>query len=191
MGNKEKLIKHIQFLCDELNTAGIKDGFGDQEFDWSVDESSPDMTFLGGFCHHPESLLFLKENDLLNMRICPFCGSEIITNRFKFTDTRNRNISFFICDSCHSKGKKESIVHSERDSSCYIATACYGSIHSPEVVKFREYRDDVLLKSFFGRQLVSIYYFISPCVARWMGNRISINNWVRTNILDVIYRKLQ
>lgn len=45
---------------------------------------------------------------------------------------------------------------------CFIATACYGNYESDEVMEFRKFRDDVLLKYLLGRIFVSAYYFISP-----------------------------
>ena len=47
-------------------------------------------------------------------------------------------------------------------SGCFIATACYGDYESPEVKEFRQFRDNVLLKYYFGRLFISSYYFISP-----------------------------
>lgn len=48
---------------------------------------------------------------------------------------------------------------------CFIATACYGNYESQEVLEFRKFRDEILLKSFLGRIFVSMYYFFSPPIA--------------------------
>ena len=48
---------------------------------------------------------------------------------------------------------------------CFIATACYGNYESHEVIEFRKFRDEILLKSFLGRIFVSMYYFVSPPIA--------------------------
>jgi hypothetical protein len=50
-------------------------------------------------------------------------------------------------------------------SGCFIATACYGDYEKPEVKEFRKFRDNVLLKHYFGRIFISAYYFISPTFA--------------------------
>ena len=50
-------------------------------------------------------------------------------------------------------------------SGCFIATACYGDYESPEVKEFRRFRDNVLVKYYFGRLFISSYYFISPTFA--------------------------
>ena len=56
-------------------------------------------------------------------------------------------------------------------SKCFIATACYGSPDSPEVIELRAFRDEILLASGLGRLLVSFYYWIAPPLAKWIGER--------------------
>lgn len=41
---------------------------------------------------------------------------------------------------------------------CFIATEVYGDVNAPEVQKLREYRDEVLMNSWLGRNLVNFYY---------------------------------
>src|SRR5882724_2398698 len=50
-------------------------------------------------------------------------------------------------------------------SSCFIATAAYGSALAPEVVLFRRFKDHTLLKTQLGVALVRFYYVVSPYVA--------------------------
>jgi len=190
MANKTKLIKHVQFLCDKLNEVGIKDKFDDEEYDWSVDESSPDMYFLGGICQNAKALQFIKDKGYINMGICPFCGEEPITNRYSFTSSLNRNITFYVCKSCKTQGEKNSIHHPRNKTNCYIATACYGSLYAPEVIKFREYRDTVLLKSFLGMLFIRIYHVLSPTIAQWLKKKTNINRLIKEIILDKIYHQL-
>jgi len=51
-------------------------------------------------------------------------------------------------------------------SGCFIATAVYGSPMAPEVESLRRFRDTTLLGSRAGRAFVSLYYALSPAVAR-------------------------
>lgn len=66
---------------------------------------------------------------------------------------------------------------------CYIATAVYGDYDVPEVLILRSFRDGVLLKSFWGKIFVKIYYFFSPPLANYLKNYDRHNNKVKS-ILD-------
>ena len=61
-------------------------------------------------------------------------------------------------------------------TSCYIATAVYGSYDCPQVWVLRRYRDDILANSFFGRAFIRIYYSVSPILVKWFGNM----NWFKS-----------
>jgi len=50
----------------------------------------------------------------------------------------------------------------EPSSGCYIATMVYGSYNAPEVMVLRRFRDEVLLQSWIGQEIVKIYYKCSP-----------------------------
>jgi len=49
---------------------------------------------------------------------------------------------------------------------CFVATAAAGSADAPEVRILRRFRDEVLLTSSAGKQLVKYYYKIGPKLAR-------------------------
>jgi len=68
-------------------------------------------------------------------------------------------------------------------SGCFIATVCYGDYESAEVIEFRRYRDEVLLKSAFGRIFVSSYYKVSPAIAKLLEKSESSQRMVRFIIL--------
>lgn len=66
---------------------------------------------------------------------------------------------------------------------CYIATAVYGDYNAPEVLVLREYRDNILKRSWLGRTFIKIYYTLSPSIAKRLKYATSLNRWVR-QILD-------
>jgi len=62
---------------------------------------------------------------------------------------------------------------------CFIATAVYGSPNASEVQTLRKFRDDFLLKSYFGRIFVSFYYSVSPFLAHCLEHRKKMKSCVR------------
>jgi hypothetical protein len=63
-------------------------------------------------------------------------------------------------------------------SGCFIATAVYGVDYNPELRVLYDFRDRTLAKSFVGRRCVSLYYVLSPPIARCIAR----SNWLRTRI---------
>lgn len=59
-----------------------------------------------------------------------------------------------------------------RDDSCFIATAAYGSELAPVVQNLREFRDEVLVKSFGGRFFIAVYCRLSPPVAQLVAHSV-------------------
>lgn len=72
---------------------------------------------------------------------------------------------------------------------CYIATACYGSYSSPEVLILRGYRDNILSQNFFGRKVIKIYYKISPRLAEKLIDYKKLNRFVKS-VLDFIVKRI-
>lgn len=74
-------------------------------------------------------------------------------------------------------------------SGCFIATAVYGSILTPQVVLFRQFRDRVLIRRSWGRTLVRGYYKISPPLARRIGQTAWLRAAARA-MLDALARRI-
>lgn len=53
-----------------------------------------------------------------------------------------------------------------RKTGCFIATAAFGSAMEPEVMTFKNFRDETLNAHFLGRKFTNFYYFVSPAMAR-------------------------
>ena len=62
---------------------------------------------------------------------------------------------------------------------CFIATATYGSPLAEEVNIFKEYRDDVLLKYWWGREFIEFYYRHSPAIAEKIRANEPVKSVVR------------
>jgi hypothetical protein len=66
---------------------------------------------------------------------------------------------------------------------CFIATACYGSAESPEVVVLRGFRDQVLQASAAGRVFIAAYYRVSPPIAATLRRHQLLRFVVRTVVV--------
>ncbi len=97
------------------------------------------------------------------------------------------------------KGLKESVEYVDKivppgaykkTEGCFIATACYGDYDAAEVLVLRRYRDDVLQQTKTGRLLISLYYHISPSLARLIQRKASLKPIILHYILQPIVRRL-
>lgn len=70
---------------------------------------------------------------------------------------------------------------------CFIATMAYGDYDHPQVLELRKFRDQVLLKSTFGKIFVKIYYWGSPKLVALLGNKPKLNHKIRT-VLDYLIK---
>ncbi len=69
---------------------------------------------------------------------------------------------------------------------CFIATAAYGTSSAPEIDVLRDFRDEVLMQSESGRDLVGFYYAASPPVAEFIARHEMLRTAVREAIVDPI-----
>jgi len=75
-----------------------------------------------------------------------------------------------------------------KSSSCFIATAAFGSPLAKEVYVFRTWRDEALFQSFSGRTFVKVYYVISPPVAAFISKHPSLRNLTRSLLTFLVKR---
>jgi polyhydroxybutyrate depolymerase len=74
---------------------------------------------------------------------------------------------------------------------CFIATAAYGTPTAEQLDVLRAFRDEVLLKSTVGSQLVNLYYQMSPPVADFISEHGVVRTLVRELLIDPIVRVLE
>jgi hypothetical protein len=113
---------------------------------------------------------------------CAYCGRKVIEKlALKLSASENSKARYryhygvlYAHKVCYS---------SHTSSSCFIATAAFGSSFAPEVTTLRSFRDTVLKKYHFGRNFISLYESVSPPIA----NIIARNDVLRylTRILIV------
>jgi len=69
-------------------------------------------------------------------------------------------------------------------SGCFIATAAYGTEAAAEIDVLRSFRDEVLLESTLGSQLVELYYQTSPPLADFISKNSLLRTLVRELVID-------
>ncbi|MGQ9546299.1 MAG: X2-like carbohydrate binding domain-containing protein [Dehalococcoidia bacterium] len=69
---------------------------------------------------------------------------------------------------------------------CFIATAAYGTPLAEEIQILRRFRDEYLLTNPLGRFLVSIYYGVSPPMARFITEHPSLKPMVRIGLVPIV-----
>ena len=69
---------------------------------------------------------------------------------------------------------------------CFIATAAYGTSTAEEIDTLRAFRDEVLLESTVGSQLVEWYYQASPPLADFISEHEPLRTLVRELLVDPV-----
>ena len=65
---------------------------------------------------------------------------------------------------------------------CFIATAAFESPLAPEVLALRQFRDQILRKSFLGRQFIYFYYQTSPRLACLLDKQ----KWLKPAVRELL-----
>ncbi len=100
--------------------------------------------------------------------------------------------TMLLCEECYNEmlvayNSKKSLT---RQYYCFIATSTYESVHAPEVVLLRQYRDRVLLKTFAGRVFVELYYLLSPPLAKIVAKSDKLKQLLRNYIFPPILKRV-
>jgi len=74
----------------------------------------------------------------------------------------------------------------EESAGCFIATAAYGTDTAGQLDVLRAFRDQVLLESTIGSQLVALYYDVSPPIADFIAENDLLRATVRELLIDPI-----
>ena len=70
---------------------------------------------------------------------------------------------------------------------CFIATAAYGTCFSEDIYLLERFRDKVLSKNALGRNLIRVYYALSPPVANSIRRRVVLRRIVRTLLVPLVW----
>ncbi|MDB9787222.1 M12 family metallo-peptidase, partial [Bacteriovoracaceae bacterium] len=75
----------------------------------------------------------------------------------------------------------------ENLTSCFIATAAFGSYLDPHVLHLRHFRDNMLMSTPWGQKIVSWYYKVSPTYAKKIQHNHLAKNVVKAILSPIIY----
>jgi len=75
---------------------------------------------------------------------------------------------------------------SSSDSSCFVATAAFGTPWAHEIDILRRWRDEVLTKNIFGMLFIKFYYAVGPYLARIVDKSDILKKIVRKIIYYII-----
>lgn len=123
---------------------------------------------------------------------CGNCGSSVLTCKhggWLYCDKCDSYRDYWKCScGCNNPVGKTFGIWYDKDAAgkCFIATAVYGSNTAPEVLLLRRYRDEVLLKSIFGKLFVKCYYFISPGISKIITKHNRIKQIIKCGFLRYI-----
>lgn len=99
--------------------------------------------------------------------------------------------SVFLCDKHKNKEIGDEIYCKEHESECFIATAVFGTPLDPRIDLLREFRDQWLSSTPFGRAAIYTYYEISPPIARIARRSDIVRNVLRRTIVQPALRLAQ
>jgi len=77
-----------------------------------------------------------------------------------------------------TKQEEQKALH-DNQSRCFVATACYGSATTQEVMLLRRFRDRTLAHTRIGRGLIFRYYQLSPMLAAHIARSPRLRHFVR------------
>lgn len=75
----------------------------------------------------------------------------------------------------------------EKSSRCFVATATFDSPMAEEVITLRRFRDQILARSFLGRELIGIYYVVSPSIAAFVTRSRVAKHVSKVLLTPIIY----
>jgi hypothetical protein len=70
------------------------------------------------------------------------------------------------------------VYSNSSNSNCFVVTATTGSASNIIVNDFRQFRDESLMSSLFGRALISVYYQVGPLLARIISHNHKLRKFI-------------
>ncbi|MBC7218816.1 MAG: hypothetical protein H5T49_01575 [Hadesarchaea archaeon] len=125
--------------------------------------------------------------------LCPMCGlpmeikgrKEVEKTARTLRGKTTRKVPHLVYQ-C-AKDKTEFNLNLERrGGGCFIATAAFGTSMAHEINVLRSFRDNYLMRESAGRSFISLYYRVSPTVAKLISRSQVLKFITRMLLLPVI-----
>jgi hypothetical protein len=85
----------------------------------------------------------------------------------------------------HERFYREGIDASARRGRCYIATLVFGA--SRETAILRQFREQILRPSCYGRWVIKVYYQTAPTICRCLEHRSLLQRIVREALHPIVW----
>ncbi len=122
----------------------------------------------------------LKDKINESLDVSATIGSMHLKQDFRIRYERNRSTLIDL------KRQLNQVNTGGGSSGCYIATMAYGDYDHPQVMILRQFRDDVLNKSAYGKWFIKIYYHYSPKLVERLKNQRTVNIIIRKTLNQFI-----
>ena len=132
------------------------------------------------------SLISLKQKVNEAYDVTTTIGNMDLRQDFRSRYTANRNSLSSLKTKLANVNTGSSSGSSGSSGGCYIATMAYGNYDHPQVMILRQFRDDVLSKSQFGKWFIKTYYFYSPKLVEKLKNKTAVNSLIRKGLNQII-----
>jgi len=196
--------QYVQDICNALNDVGeVMDINTNKPF--SPENFDTLTIFLQDYVVRSlDYYTFLNNKGLVNRGRCPYTGQRIDESFPSWSFMKSRRV--YVSHEGFKMMQHEDDEEYERifgyprpknnkkaggSSGCYIATVCYGNENTDEVILLKQYRDNYLSKTWYGRTFIFLYYLVSPSLAKFLKNRNALNNIIKENLLDKIINKIK
>jgi hypothetical protein len=124
-------------------------------------------------------------------RYCFKMGSQDSTGNIDHISSQDCDVTYnpdFATPACNTVCASPSeVVGLLSDTSCFIATAAFGSRLDPHVQLLRDFKNRFLINNDLGRKVVKIYYSVSPDLAKWISQNETLRSAVRTALWPVVW----
>lgn len=160
---------------EEKELAG-KEEFPEEEIERSEELSSGEVAGVPTiYCLEDDAVM-----DVVGVEL-----REVEKRKFLFgSETESHQHMKYRCPICERVFFHD--LEGRRGGGCFIATAAYGTPLASEINVLRKFRDSYLIHRDWGRGLVSVYYTLSPPIAKIIKRSERMKKLVRKILVPLV-----